>query len=112
MPKSDLEPGWLKRELDAVMDLEQRIIALDDRVWFGGKPSRKLEKFDEEIRELKDEIKAWELMPSRMTRASLADEIGDVLIVLTMIAGRVGLSAQECARRKFEDVERRYGGEE
>lgn len=48
--------------------------------------------------------------PSREDLTALAaDEIGDVLIYLDLIAAKLGLNLGECARDKFNAVSERYG---
>lgn len=88
---------------------ERQVHELDKRRWPGATQFDKLCKLREEIDELREALWDHDMSELESTRQALADEIGDCMILLTMIAARAGLSAQKCAEIKFEDVRRRYG---
>jgi NTP pyrophosphatase (non-canonical NTP hydrolase) len=73
--------------------------------------ARRLPKLGEEYAELVEAIHRYREDPRAQTRHAVMEEMADVVIVLTAIAGRLGLSLDHAVRRKFEDNLRRSSGE-
>jgi tetrapyrrole methylase family protein/MazG family protein len=66
-------------------------------------PESVLQKVDEELNELKHEIKA-----SNRDRAALEHEVGDLLFSVTQLARHLGLEAEQCLRTANSRFEHRY----
>lgn len=64
-----------------------------------------LEKLDEEIAELRAELRPD---PPGADPARLADEVGDLLFVLANLARKLGLDAETCLRAASQKFERRF----
>lgn len=66
----------------------------------GSTPSAQLIKLDEEFRELKASV---------ANSADVRDDIGDMLVVMILIALQEGWSLEECVRKAWEDIKDRKG---
>lgn len=94
----------------AKTELEKRILAWDREMWGGGPPHEKLAKLKEEFAELLDASRDFHRAPDSATRKALADEAADVVICLTAMLGRAGLSLQRSVEVKWAEVVDRTNG--
>lgn len=90
--------------------MEKAIIDWDRKQWGPGRSIDKKEKLIEEIGELLLALEAYEHQPCAEWRKNLADEAGDVVICLTALLGRAGLSLQRSTEIKWAEVLDRTNG--
>lgn len=75
----------------------------DDRnILKGGTPKDQFVKLISEIGELADHI-------AKNNKEKIKDDIGDCMVVLTMIAYQNGLSMNECLEQAYNDIKDRKG---
>ena len=95
--------GPLKRQKQ-VSDWQERIEkwARDRNLIEGSNPTKQLEKLNEEVGELYDGI-------AKDCKAEIRDAIGDVCVVLAIIAAQSGLSFEDCLESAWDEIKDRRG---
>lgn len=71
-------------------------------------PQFKLDKLAEEVAEVYNSTEAYVNDPKAETRHHLVEELADVGIVLTAMAGLMGISLHHAMKRKFQKVLEKY----
>lgn len=85
-------------------DWEQRVIgwAAERNILGGSSPGRQLEKLKEEFGELCDAMDACDM-------EEVKDAIGDMSVVLAIIANMYGMNYAECMEAAWEQIKDRRG---
>ena len=76
--------------------------ARDKNLIEGSTPSKQLEKLNEEVGELYEGI-------AKDCKAETRDAIGDVCVVLCIVAAQVGLSFDDCLESAWDEIKDRRG---
>lgn len=93
----------LQQEFDANFNVKDKILEwADERGLSQADPVRQMLKLIEEVGELGGSM-------ARNNRDVIADSIGDIVVVLTILAKQLGMDIEQCTRDAYNEIANRKG---